>query len=74
MADLSSITKLREQTGAGILECKSALDDVKGDFEKALEIIKKKGIAKAAKKGIMHKNTARRKISRLSKKLAKLTA
>lgn len=50
MADISSITKLREQTGAGILECKSALDDVKGDFEKALEIIKKKGIAKAAKK------------------------
>ena len=50
MADISSITKLREQTGAGILECKSALDDVKGDLEKALEIIKKKGIAKAAKK------------------------
>lgn len=50
MADISSITKLREQTGAGILECKSALDDVKGDFEKALEIIRKKGIAKAAKK------------------------
>ncbi|MEK7290562.1 MAG: translation elongation factor Ts [Planctomycetota bacterium] len=47
---MSSITKLREQTGAGILECKSALDEVKGDFEKALEIIKKKGIAKAAKK------------------------
>ena len=42
MADISNITKLREQTGAGILECKSALDDVKGDFEKALEIIKKK--------------------------------
>lgn len=50
MADTASIMKLREQTGAGILECKSALDDVKGDFEKALEIIKKKGIAKAAKK------------------------
>jgi len=50
MADISSITKLREQTGAGILECKSALDDVKGDFDKALEIIRKKGIAKAAKK------------------------
>ena len=48
MADISSITKLREQTGAGILECKNALDDVKGDFEKALEIIRK-GIAKAAK-------------------------
>ncbi|MDN3513595.1 MAG: elongation factor Ts [Candidatus Brocadia sp.] len=50
MADTSSIMKLREQTGAGILECKSALDEVKGDFEKAMEIIKKKGIAKAAKK------------------------
>lgn len=50
MADTASIMKLREQTGAGILECKSALDDVKGDFEKALEIIKKKGFAKAAKK------------------------
>ena len=50
MVDISSITKLREQTGAGILECKSALDDVKGDLEKALEIIKKKGITKAAKK------------------------
>lgn len=50
MADTSSIMKLREQTGAGILECRNALDEVKGDFEKALEIIKKKGIAKAAKK------------------------
>ena len=43
MADISSITKLREQTGAGILECKSALDEVKGDFEK-LRNYQKKGI------------------------------
>jgi elongation factor Ts len=50
MADISSITKLRESTGAGILECKSALEEVKGDYEKALEIIRKKGIIKAAKK------------------------
>ncbi len=50
MADTSSIVKLREQTGAGVLECKNALEEVKGDFEKAAEIIKKKGIAKAAKK------------------------
>ncbi len=50
MADISSITKLRELTGAGILECKSALEEVKGDYEKALEIIRKKGIAKAARK------------------------
>lgn len=50
MADILSITKLRESTGAGILECKSALEEVKGDYEKALEIIRKKGIIKAAKK------------------------
>lgn len=50
MADILSITKLRESTGAGILECKSALEEVKGDYEKALEIIRKKGIVKAAKK------------------------
>jgi len=50
MADISSITKLRGSTGAGILECKSALEEVKGDYEKALEIIRKKGIIKAAKK------------------------
>lgn len=60
MADTASITKLREQTGAGILECKSALDEVNGDFEKALEIIKKKGIAKAAKKE--HRATAEGRI------------
>jgi len=50
MADKASIVKLREQTGAGILECKNALDEVHDDFEKALEIIKKKGYKKASKK------------------------
>ncbi|MGQ3685698.1 MAG: translation elongation factor Ts [Candidatus Loosdrechtia sp.] len=50
MVDKASITKLREQTGAGILECKNALEEVKGSFEEALEIIRKKGIKKAAKK------------------------
>lgn len=50
MADKASIMKLREQTGAGILECKNALDEVNGDYDKALEIIKKKGFTKASKK------------------------
>ena len=50
MADISSITKLREQTGAGILECKSALDDVKGDLEKALEIIKRRELQRLRRK------------------------
>ena len=50
MADKASVMKLREQTGAGILECKNALDEVNDAYDKALEIIKKKGFAKASKK------------------------
>ncbi|MDR4507269.1 MAG: elongation factor Ts [Candidatus Brocadiaceae bacterium] len=50
MADKASVVKLRGQTGAGILECNNALDEVKGDYEKALEIIRKKGFSKATKK------------------------
>jgi len=44
------IIKLREQTGAGMLDCKKALDEAGGDLEKAAEILRKKGQAKAAKK------------------------
>jgi elongation factor Ts len=46
----SDITKLREQTGAGMLDCKKALDEAQGNYDSALEILKKKGIAKAAKR------------------------
>jgi len=45
------VQKLREVTGAGIMECKRALDETGGDLEKAKEIIVKSGIAKAGKKG-----------------------
>jgi len=44
------IVKLREMTGAGMLDCKKALDESGGDVEKAAEILRKKGQAKAAKK------------------------
>ena len=44
------IKKLREITGAGILDCKKALMEANGDMEKAKEILRKKGLAKAAKK------------------------
>ena len=44
------VKELRERTGAGIMDCKSALQEANGDMEKAIEILKKKGIAKAAKK------------------------
>lgn len=44
------IKQLREQTGAGVLDCKKALDACSGDIEKAAAILKEKGLAAAAKK------------------------
>lgn len=45
------IKKLREQTGAGMVDCKKALEEAGNDFDKAVEVLRKKGIAKAAKRG-----------------------
>lgn len=44
------VSKLREQTGAGMMDCKKALVEHNGDFEKAIEHLRKKGIASASKK------------------------
>lgn len=44
------IKQLREQTGAGVLDCKRALDETAGDFDKAIEVLRNKGLAAAAKK------------------------
>jgi len=44
------VRKLREETGAGMMECKSALVEATGDSEKARDILRKKGLAAAAKK------------------------
>lgn len=48
--DIKDIKKLREQTGAGIADCKEALKASKGDFEKAKEWFKKKGFERGASK------------------------
>ena len=48
--DLELIKELRARTGAGVLDCKNALIETEGDIEKAIEVLRKKGIAKAAKK------------------------
>jgi elongation factor Ts len=48
--DAKLVKTLREMTGAGMLECKSALEEANGDLELAIEILRKKGVAKAAKK------------------------
>jgi elongation factor Ts len=46
----SMVKELREKTGAGMMDCKKALSETSGDFEKAVEFLRKKGIASAAKK------------------------
>ena len=40
---MADITKLRKMTGAGMMDCKNALTEAEGDFDKAMEIIRKKG-------------------------------
>jgi elongation factor Ts len=47
----SDVKELRERTGAGMLECKKALEDAGGDLTKAMEALKKKGHEMAAKRG-----------------------
>ncbi len=48
--DLELIKELRAKTGAGIVDCKKALAEANGNIEKAIEILREKGIAKAVKK------------------------
>jgi len=45
-----SVKELRDKTGAGMMDCKNALAEVDGNVEKAIEYLREKGIAKAAKK------------------------
>ncbi len=44
------VVELREKTGAGMLDCKNALTETNGDIEKAIEYLRKKGVASASKK------------------------
>ncbi len=46
----SMVKELREQTGAGMMDCKKALTETDGDFEKAIEFLREKGLATAQKK------------------------
>ena len=47
----SDVKALRERTGAGMMDCKKALADAEGDMDKAIEILRVKGQAQAAKRG-----------------------
>jgi len=47
---LALVKELREKTGAGLLDCQKALGEASGDVDKALRVLREKGLAKAAKK------------------------
>lgn len=47
---IQSVKELREKTGVGIMDCKNALKEASGDNDKAIDILRKKGIAKAQKR------------------------
>ncbi|PYG88400.1 elongation factor Ts [Ruminiclostridium sufflavum DSM 19573] len=50
MITAEMVKQLRERTGAGMMDCKKALTETNGDSEKAIELLRERGIAKAAKK------------------------
>ena len=50
MITAAQVKELREKTGAGIMDCKKVLTETDGDMEKAMELLRERGIAKAAKK------------------------
>ena len=52
MANISAqmVKELRERTGAGMMDCKGALSDTAGDMEQAVDLLRKKGLVKAARK------------------------
>jgi elongation factor Ts len=55
----SDVKKLREKTGAGMLDCKNALSEADGDFKKAEKILKERGIAAASKRSARATNEGR---------------
>ena len=48
MVTASMVKELRERTGAGMMDCKRALQDTNGDIDKAIELLRERGLAAAA--------------------------
>src|SRR3712207_9531504 len=53
MAEITAadVKRLREATGAGMMDCKKALEETSGDFDAVVDLLRTKGMAKAAKRG-----------------------
>ncbi len=45
------VKELRDKTGAGVMECRNALDEAGGDMDKAIAVLQKRGVALAEKRG-----------------------
>ena len=56
MSDIDKVKQLRQTTGAGFKDCNSALEESNGDIQKAVEILRVKGISKASKKMLRQAN------------------
>ena len=48
--DMKKVKELREITGAGMMDCKKALEETNNDMDKAVEVLREKGLAASAKK------------------------
>ena len=72
----SDVVALRQKTGAGILDCKKALTETNGDMEKAVDYLREKGIATAAKRhrASRRKVSSRRRSKETSARWSKSTA
>ena len=70
MSDIEKVKKLRDATGAGFKDCNSAIKESGGDLDKAIEILRVKGVAKASKKMSREANEGVIAISGDSKKLS----
>ena len=51
--DMKKVKELREMTGAGMMDCKKALEETNNDMDKAVEVLREKGLAASAKKASM---------------------
>ncbi len=68
--DMNLIKQLRARTSAGLADCKKALEEAEGDLEKAIEILRKKGIAKAVKKAGRATNEGRVAVAKNDNEIA----
>ena len=70
MSDIEKVKELREATGAGFKDCNSAIQEANGDLDKAVEILRVNGVAKASKKMSRDANEGVIALSGNSKKIS----